>query len=84
MAQHTYRPDVLRHLAVHGVFPNSTTPPELVRDFVRDLYKYELRRMRDRYIAGEFPKREYWARVDRLRRKYPVLSLRAHEWIESP
>jgi hypothetical protein len=77
-----YRRDVLDMLAVHGVFPTSHTRPELVRDYVRDLYKYELRRLRDRYVAGEFPKREYWARVDALRQQYPVLALRAFQWLE--
>ena len=82
MPEHTYRLDVLALLAVHGVFPRRHTRPELVRAFVRDLYKYELRRLRDRYVAGAFPKREYWGLVDQLRRKYPVLALRAHEWVE--
>ncbi len=77
-----YRPDVLAMLELHGIFPTPRTDPGRVREYVRDLYKYELRRMRDRYVAGEFPKREYWARVDALRRKYPVLGLRAPEWIE--
>lgn len=82
MLEFAYRADVLAMLAVHGVFPTSHTDPELVRNFVRDIYKYELRRLRDRYVAGGFPKREYWTRVDQLRRQYPVLGLRAHEWIE--
>lgn len=81
MGAHTYRPEVLEMLAVHGVFPTTHTHPERVRDFVRDLYKYELRRLRDRYVAGEFAKRDYWGLVDGLRRKYPVLALRAHEWL---
>lgn len=77
-----YRRDVLVMLERHGVRPTPRTEPERVRVYVRDLYKYELRRMRGRYVAGEFPKREYWTRVDALRRKYPVLALRAHEWLE--
>lgn len=77
-----YRADVLRELSRHGVQPTGETPPERVRDFVRDLYKYELRALRDRYVAGEFPKQRYWGLVDALRRKYPVLGLRAHEWLE--
>ena len=78
-----YRPDVLSSLLVHGVRPTPLTPPELVRDFVRDLYRYEIRRLRERYLNREFAKREYGDRVDKLRRRYPVLSLRAREWIES-
>src|SRR6202042_730070 len=58
------------------------TPPQRVRDFVRDLYKYEIRRLRERYLRKEFPKREYSIRVDALRRQYPVLALRARAWLE--
>ena len=78
-----YRPDVLARLWVHGVQPTERTRPELVRDYVRDLYKYEIRRLRERYLQREFPKSEYWGRVDTLRREYPVLALRARDWIEN-
>ena len=77
-----YRPDVLDHLLRHGVRPTDHTPPELVRDYVRDLYKYEIRALRERYIRREFPKLEYSARVDALRRSYPVLALHARQFVE--
>jgi hypothetical protein len=77
-----YRVDVLARLWVHGVQPTERTPPELVRDYVRDLYKYEIRRLRERYIRREFAKREYAVKVDALRRAYPVLALRARDWVE--
>jgi hypothetical protein len=77
-----YRADVLERLWAHGVQPTARTPPERVRDFVRDLYKYEIRRLRERYLRKEFPKREYSIRVDALRRQYPVLALRARDWLE--
>ena len=76
-----YRPDVLEHLWRHGVHPTSHTPPALVRDFVRDLYKYEIRRLRARMLRREFPKNEYSHRVDSLRRAYPVLSLLPRQFI---
>jgi len=76
-----YREDVLSALLAHGVRPTLATPPDLVRDYVRDLYKYEIRRLRERYLKREFPKQEYSDRVDALRRQYPVLSLRARDWI---
>ena len=72
---YVYRADVLRELERHGVRPTTHTPPQLVRDFVRDLYKYEIRALRDRMLRGEFPRVEYAARVDALRREYPVLAL---------
>ena len=78
-----YRRDVLEALWSHGVMPTPRTPPELVRDFVRDLYRYEIRRLRERYLRGEFTKMEYGGRVEALRRKYPVLALRARDWLES-
>jgi hypothetical protein len=53
-----------------------------VRDFVRDLYKYEIRRLRDRMLSSEFPRDEYAARVDALRRSYPVLALLPHQFVE--
>jgi len=53
-----------------------------VRDFVRDLYKYEIRRLRDRMLRNEFPRNEYAARVDALRRCYPVLALLPHQSVE--
>ena len=76
-----YRPDVLRELARHGVRPLPHTPPQLVRDFVRDLYKYEIRRLRERMLGNEFPRAEYAARVDALRLSYPVLALLPHQFV---
>ena len=78
----TYRADVLGELLRHGVRPTSRTPPELVRDFVRDLYKYEIRTLKARMLREEFPRVEYSARVDALRRQYPVLALRPPQFIE--
>jgi hypothetical protein len=79
-----YRTDVLQHLLRHGVRPTEHTPPQIVRDFVRDLYKYEIRALRERYMRDEFPKREYSERVDALRRRYPVLALPAREFVYTP
>ena len=77
-----YRANVLEHLLRHGVRPTADTRPELVRDFVRDLYKYEIRRLRERYLSGDFPKAEYSERVDALRRRYPVLALHAWQFVD--
>jgi hypothetical protein len=80
---YSYRPDVLQHLLRHGVRPTPNTSPQLVRDFVRDLYKYEIRALRERYMRNEFAKREYAGRVDALRRRYPVLALKPSEFLAS-
>ena len=76
-----YRPDILDALWRHGVQPTPRTDPELVRAYVRDLYRYEIRNLRERYVRGEFLKQEYWDRVDALRRAYPVLALPARLWV---
>ena len=77
-----YRRDVLEKLEAHGVRPHSETPPELVREYVNDLYRYEIRRLRDRLLRGEFPKNTYLDRVVSLRNKYSVLALRPAEFVE--
>jgi hypothetical protein len=79
---YTYRPEVLAALLVHGVRPTPHTNPERVRDYVRDLYKYEIRRLRERYLRREFGKAEYSVRVDALRRRYPVLALLPREFVQ--
>jgi hypothetical protein len=78
-----YRRDVLDHLLQHGIRPTAKTPPDLVRGFVRDLYKYEIRCLRERYLRRDFPKIEYAGRVEALRRRYTVLSLHAREFVEA-
>jgi hypothetical protein len=82
LAEYQYRLDVLRAVAQHGIRPTARTPPEVARGFVRDLYCYELRVLRERLLRQEFPKQEYAARVTALRDHYRVLSLRAREWIQ--
>lgn len=77
-----YHDDVLRELERHGVHPLAHTRPELVRDYVRDLYKYEIRQLRARMLRQEFPRVEYSSRVDALRRQYPVLALLPSQFVE--
>ncbi len=77
---HHYRPVVLEALAAHGVRPTSTTRPALVHEFVSDLYRYELRRLRDHQVRGEIPKHEYATRVVELRKKYMLVSVPLHHW----
>lgn len=52
---------MLDQLWKHGVQPTDLTPPERVHEFVSDLYRYELRRLRDRLLEKAFPKPEYTA-----------------------
>ena len=80
--EYRYRADVLERLESHGIRPRPTTRPEVVREFVNDLYRYEIRALRDRLLRGEFPKNTYLDRVVTLRNKYSVLALRAPEFLE--
>jgi len=75
-----YRAPVIDALSRHGVMPGPGTPPSLVREFVNELYLFEIRKLRDRMRAGLIPKAEYASRVAALRDRYPVLSLPIHHW----
>jgi hypothetical protein len=77
-----YRADVLEQLWRHGIHPTSSTKPELVHEFVSDLYRFELRRLRDRLVRKAIPKIGYYDRVVELRRKYPLVSLKPYEFLE--
>jgi hypothetical protein len=76
----TYPPDLLDALTPFGLAPRATTPPSLVRDALNDLYRYELRRLRDRLRAGDVPKSAYHDRVISLRRRYWPLTLPLAAW----
>ena len=80
--EYRYRADVLARLETHGIRPQCSTRPELVRQFVNDLYRYEIRTLRDRLLRGELPKHTYFDRVVTLRNKYSILALRPDELLE--
>ena len=76
-----YRPEILALLATHGVVPKPTTPPEAARGVVNSIYRYELRLLRDRYLVGEFSKKEYYEKVVEIRNRYPVMAFLTRNWI---
>jgi hypothetical protein len=82
LTTYRYRQDVLDALWRHGVQPTPHTSPDLVHEFVSDLYRFELRRLRDRLVRREVVKQGYADRVIELRRKYPLISLKPWEWLE--
>jgi hypothetical protein len=82
MPQYAYRLDVLEALDRHGVRPTAHTSPALVHEFVSDLYRHELRRLRDRLRRREFPRSEYLGRVVDLRKRYWIISVPPAEWVE--
>jgi len=52
-----------------------------VRAYVREVYKYEIRQLRERVRRREFSRAEYAGRVDALRRRYPVLALMPRDFL---
>jgi hypothetical protein len=60
--------------------PLPDTSPEQLRDAVRDLYKFEIRKLRHALLEGRIPKRDYAAHVVQLRKRYSVLSLPIDAW----
>lgn len=77
-----YRADILDELARHGLAPGPATPPERLREQINDLYRIEIRTLRDRCRAGEFPVSELSLRVKQLRTRYMLLSIPMPLWIE--
>ena len=75
-----YRPGVLEQLLRHGVRPKPHTPPGVVRAFLNDLYRYELRRLRGRLLDGSIAKPDYASHVVGLRERYALLSLPPALW----
>ena len=76
-----YPTELLEALSGFGLAPTSETPPALARDAANDLYRYELRRLRDRFRAGEMTRPSYLDRVVLLRKKYWVLTLPLSAWL---
>ena len=76
----SYPPDFLDALAGFGLAPRASTPPALVRDAVNDLYRYQLRALRDQLRAGRVEPGSYHGRVVALRRHYWVLTLPLSAW----
>jgi hypothetical protein len=80
VVRYDYAPEALEVLAGHGLCPRPETPPAVVRDALSDLYRYEIRRLKRRLLAGEFPKDDYSAHVIELRRQYWLLSIPVQRW----
>jgi hypothetical protein len=74
------KPEVLEALADHGLRPGPETSLELLREQVSDLYRVEIRKLRDRCRTGEFPTSELSGRVLELRKRYVLLSIPIPHW----
>lgn len=77
-----YRPEVIEELLSHGLVPRPDTPPGRLREQINDLYRIEIRRLRDRCRAGDFTTRELPAHVVELRKRYTLLSIPIDRWGE--
>ena len=74
------KPEILEALAEHGLAPRDHTPAALLREQINDLYRIEIRALRDRCRAGEFPMTELAPRVVELRKRYMLLSIPTAQW----
>jgi len=77
-----YRAEVLDELARHGLIPRATTTPARLREQINDLYRLEIRTLRDRCRAGVIPVGALAAHVVELRKRYLLLSLPIDRWTE--
>lgn len=76
----TFTLEVLDELARHGLAPKPGTRVELLREHINDLYRIEIRKLRDRCRAGEFSTRQLPGHVVELRRRYMLLSIPLAQW----
>jgi hypothetical protein len=79
----SYDPRVLEELARHGLKPRPSTAPQRLRDAVRDLYRFEIRRLRSELLAGRIRRPDYAGHVIALRRRYRLLSVPVELWLRS-
>jgi hypothetical protein len=77
------KPEILEALAGHGLAPRHDTPAARLREQINDLYRIEIRALRDRCRAGEFPMQELAPRVVELRKRYMLLSIPTAQWYSS-
>lgn len=77
-----YKAEVLDELARHGLKPLPTTEPAALREQINDLYRIEIRKLRDRCRNGEFSTSELPAHVIELRKRYILLSIPLANWTE--
>ena len=80
MADWRYPVELLEALERFGLKPTAETSPTLVREQLSDLYRHEIRRLRGRFVAGEFPKADYAGLVIQLRKQYWPLSATPRQW----
>jgi hypothetical protein len=78
-----FRPEILDELARHGLRAGPDTSAARLREQINDLYRFEIRKLRDQCRAGDIPVRDLATHVAELRRRYLLLSIPIENWIES-
>jgi hypothetical protein len=81
MSPWRYPPELRAALEDHGISPTDETHPLLVRGYLNELYRYEIRRLKDQRLANKVSRADYVPRVIQLRKKYVALSLTPAEWL---
>lgn len=82
MTTYRYRAEVLEELQRHGIIPRDATPPTLINEFLNDLYRYEIRKLRRRLLLREFSQHDYVPHIIELRKRYPLISIPTRLWTE--
>lgn len=82
-----YHPHVLAALERHGLRPGPHTDPHAVYDLLKAIYTFEIRGLKARRreaeaVLGPQPLDAYRRQLQRLKERYPVLSIPAHHWVE--
>ena len=75
-----YKAEILDELQRYGIAPTESTDPQDVRDALNDLYRRDIRALKERLLTGEFPQTEYADRVRELRKYYFLLSIPIGFW----
>ena len=80
--EYHYHDNVRQELLSKGIKITKSTPPELAKLQLNDLYRFEIRQLRQRFRHGEIARSEYAHHVISLRRRYPLLSLPTSRWTQ--
>lgn len=75
-----YPEELLAALLPLGLAPRAHTPPTRVREALNALYRFELRRARERLRRGGVERHDYLDLVVSLRKKYWMLTLQPDAW----
>ena len=76
------RARVLEDLTRHGIAPRPEDDPGSLREKLNEMYLEDVRRLKQRQVAGEIPLRDYAGHVQALKESYPLLALPLDLWKE--